>query len=74
MLTAGYALIGGSLVRATFGAQFAPAGNLLVLFSVAMALFSLTNVFVGYHLSRGDNRYAWILTAGVAAQRGASMV
>ncbi len=68
LLTAGYALVGGPLVRTTFGAQFAPAGDLLVLFSVVMGLFSLVNVFVGYHLSRGDNRYAWIVAAGVAAQ------
>ena len=70
LLTAFYAVAGHQLVRLSFGAQFAGAANLLVLFCVAMTLFSLTNVFVGYHLSRGDNRFAWIVAAGVVVQLG----
>ena len=70
LLTAFYAVAGHQLVRLSFGAQFAGAANLLVLFCVAMTLFSLTNVFVGYHLSRGDNRFAWMVSAGVVLQLG----
>jgi hypothetical protein len=33
-----------------------------------MGLFSLANVLVAYHLSRGETRYAWIVSAGVVVQ------
>jgi hypothetical protein len=33
-----------------------------------MGLFSVANVLVGYHLSRGETRYAWIVAAAVVVQ------
>ena len=33
-----------------------------------MTAFSLANVFVGFHLSRGETRYAWIVAAAVPVQ------
>src|SRR5205814_4233038 len=35
---------------------------------LAIGLFSIANVLVGYHLSRGETRYAWIVAAGVLVQ------
>ena len=33
-----------------------------------MTLYALANVLVGFHLSRGETRYAWILAAAVPVQ------
>ena len=63
-----YAATGVGLVVTTFGAEFAEGGALLAEFALAMGLFSLANIFVGYHLSRGETRYAWIVGIGVVAQ------
>ena len=52
----------------SFGAEFAEAGALLPEFTVAMALFSIANVLVGFHLSRGETRYAWIVAGAVVVQ------
>jgi hypothetical protein len=41
---------------------------LLVLFTIAMVLFSLAHVLVGFHLSRGETRYAWIVAGAVLVQ------
>ena len=41
---------------------------MLAPFSVAIGLFSIANILVGYHLSRGETRYAWIVAAGVLVQ------
>ena len=63
-----YAATGVGLVVTTFGGEFAEGGALLAEFALAMGLFSLANIFVGYHLSRGETRYAWIVGIGVVAQ------
>lgn len=71
LLTCTYALVGAPLVDLTFGAEFAPAAGLLVPFCVAMTCFSLANVALGYHLSRNERRFAWVVMAFVVAQLGA---
>ncbi|MGH3016810.1 MAG: hypothetical protein ACRDLU_00365 [Gaiellaceae bacterium] len=63
-----YAATGVGLVTTTFGRDFAEGGEILAPFAVAIGLFSLANVLVGYHLSRGETRYAWIVALGVVAQ------
>ena len=68
LLTAFYAMAGRGLVHTSFGADFADGGDLLVPFAVSMTLFALANVLVGFHLSRGETRYAWIVAAAVPAQ------
>lgn len=68
LLTLFYAMTGRGLVHTSFGAEFAEGGELLVPFTVSMALFALANVLVGFHLSRDETRYAWIVAAAVPAQ------
>jgi O-antigen/teichoic acid export membrane protein len=63
-----YAAAGVGLVVATFGPGFAEGGEVLAPFSVAIGLFSIANILVGYHLSRGETRYAWVVAAGVLVQ------
>src|SRR5207244_3333624 len=63
-----YAATGPGLVTTTFGSDFAEGGDVLAPFALAIGLYSLANVLVGYHLSRGETRYAWIVAAGVLAQ------
>jgi O-antigen/teichoic acid export membrane protein len=63
-----YAAAGRGLVHSTFGAEFAEGGELLVPFTVALSLYALANVLVGFHLSRGETRYAWIAASAVGAQ------
>lgn len=63
-----YGITGRGLVHTSFGGEFAEGGELLVGFTVSMALFALVNVLVAYHLSRGDTRYAWIVAAAVPVQ------
>jgi O-antigen/teichoic acid export membrane protein len=63
-----YAAAGVGLIVATFGPGFAEGGRVLAPFALAIGLFSISNVLVGYHLSRGDTRYAWIVAAGVPVQ------
>jgi O-antigen/teichoic acid export membrane protein len=63
-----YAAAGVGLVSATFGPDFAQGGEVLAPFAVAIGLFSIANVLVGYHLSRGETRYAWVVAAGVLVQ------
>jgi O-antigen/teichoic acid export membrane protein len=65
VLAAAYSVIGAELVRVTYGPDFAAATALLVPACVAMTLFSVANVLVGYHLSRGESRFAWIVAAAV---------
>jgi O-antigen/teichoic acid export membrane protein len=67
-LAGAYALVGGPLIELTFGTEFASAGGLLVPFCLAMSCFSVANVLVGYHLSRGESRFAWVVAASVAVQ------
>jgi O-antigen/teichoic acid export membrane protein len=68
LLTLFYALTGRGLVHTSFGGEFAEGGELLVPFTVSMALFALANILVGFHLSRGETRYAWIVAAAVPIQ------
>ncbi|MGZ4360136.1 MAG: oligosaccharide flippase family protein [Gaiellaceae bacterium] len=63
-----YALLGRWLVRVSYGAEFKDATSLLVPFGAAMSALSLTNVLVGFHLSRGESRFAWLCAAGVVIQ------
>ena len=63
-----YAAAGVGLVVTTFGTDFAAGGRVLAPFAIATGLFSLANILVGYHLSRGEMRYAWIVAAGVVVQ------
>ncbi len=68
LLTLGYWMTGRGLVHTTFGPDFAPGGDVLAPFALAMTLYALANVLVGFHLSRGETRYAWILAAAVPVQ------
>ena len=69
-----YAAAGVGLVSTTFGPDFAEGGAVLGPFGLAIGLFSMANVLVGYHLSRGETRYAWIVAAGVIVQVAALAV
>jgi O-antigen/teichoic acid export membrane protein len=63
-----YAAAGVGLVSATFGRSFAAGGEVLAPFALAIGLYSLAYILVGYHLSRGESRYAWIVGGAVLAQ------
>jgi O-antigen/teichoic acid export membrane protein len=65
LLTLFYGLAGRGLVHTSFGAEFASGGELLVPFTLAMTCYALANVLAGFHLSRGETRYAWFLAATV---------
>jgi len=67
-LALAYAATGVGLVTLTFGRDFAEGGEVLAPFALAIGLFSIANVLVGYHLSRGESRYAWIVAGGVLVQ------
>ena len=68
LLAVVYWAAGTGLVAMTFGTDFSEGGHVLAPFAVAMGLFSLANVLAGYHLSRGEARYAWIVGAAVLVQ------
>lgn len=68
LLTLFYAMTGRGLVHTSFGGEFAPGGELLVLMTVAMSLLSLANVLVGFHLSRGERRFAFVVALAVPVQ------
>jgi O-antigen/teichoic acid export membrane protein len=63
-----YGMAGRGLMGTSFGAEFADGGDLLVLFAVSMTLYSLANVLVGFHLSRGETRFAWMVACAVPVQ------
>jgi O-antigen/teichoic acid export membrane protein len=63
-----YAATGVGIVSMSFGRDFAEGGRVLAPFALAIGLFSLANVLVGYHLSRGETRYAWIVAGSVLVQ------
>jgi O-antigen/teichoic acid export membrane protein len=63
-----YAMTGRGLVVTSFGGEYAQGGELVVSFTLAMTFFALVNVLVGYHLSRDETRYAWIVAAAVPLQ------
>ena len=67
-LTLLYAMAGRGLVVASFGRDFAPAGGLIAPLAIAMTLFALANVLVGFHLSRDETRYAWIVAGAIPVQ------
>jgi hypothetical protein len=69
-----YAATGVGLVTVSFGRDFAEGGRVLGAFALATGLYSLANVLVGYHLSRGETRYAWIVAGGVFVQIAALAV
>ena len=68
LLTLFYGMTGRGLMSTSFGAEFADGGDLLVLFTMSMTLYSLVNVLVGFHLSRGETRFAWIVAGAVPVQ------
>ena len=63
-----YGMTGRGLVHTSFGAEFAEGGKYLVLLTLSMTIYSLANVLVGFHLSRNERRYAWIVAAAVPVQ------
>jgi O-antigen/teichoic acid export membrane protein len=63
-----YALAGRGLVVTTYGVDFVEGGKLTAPYAVAMGLYALVNILVGYHLSRGETRYAWIVAAAAPVQ------
>jgi O-antigen/teichoic acid export membrane protein len=63
-----YWATGVGLVSTSFGPAFREGGTVLAPFALEIGLFSLANILVGYHLSRGETRYAWIVAAGVLVQ------
>lgn len=63
-----YAAAGVGLVSGTFGRSFAEGGRVLAPFALAIGLYSVAYILVGYHLSRGESRYAWIVAAGCLVQ------
>jgi O-antigen/teichoic acid export membrane protein len=68
LLALGYAMAGRGLIHSSFGAEFAEGGELVVPLTLAMTLYTLANILVGFHLSRGEKRFAWIVAASVPAQ------
>jgi O-antigen/teichoic acid export membrane protein len=63
-----YAAAGRGLVVTTYGAEFFEGGMLTAPYAVAMGLYSLVNILVGYHLSRGETRYGWVVALGAPVQ------
>lgn len=74
LLAVVYAAAGVGLVSMTFGTDFSEGGEVLAPFALAIGLYSIANVLVGYHLSRGETRYAWIVAAAVVVQVAALIV
>ncbi len=68
LLVVAYALAGEGLLATSFGLEFGDGGALLPEYALAISLYSLANVLVGYHLSRGEHRYAWIVAGAVLVQ------
>jgi O-antigen/teichoic acid export membrane protein len=68
LLAVFYSMTGRGLVATSFGTEYAAGDELVVSFTLSMALFALVNVLVGYHLSRDETRYAWIVAAAIPLQ------
>ena len=66
--TATYAGLSHFIVSAAFGKKYEAAGSLLWMFAVAMTAYAIMNVFLYYHLGRGNTRVAWFLLAGAIVQ------
>ena len=71
VLAVAYATIGERVVTLSFGAEFERSGPLLALFAIEMTLFSLSNVLVGFHLSQGEPRFAYVVAGAVIVQLSA---
>jgi O-antigen/teichoic acid export membrane protein len=69
-----YTAAGVGLVAMTFGSDFSEGGHVLAPFALAIGFYSLANVLVGYHLSRGETRYVWMVAAAVVVQVAALAV
>jgi len=63
-----YLPTGRGLIVTSFGEQFAQGGSLLAPYAIAIGLYSLAYVLAGYHLSRNETRYAWIVAIAVVVQ------
>ena len=63
-----YGMTGRGLLHTSFGGEFAEGGKYLVLLTISMTIYSLANVLVGFHLSRDERRFAWIVAAAVPVQ------
>ena len=63
-----YWMTGRGLIHTSFGGEFASGGDLVVALTISMTLFALANVLVGFHLSRGETRYAWIVAVAIPVQ------
>ena len=63
-----YGMTGRGLIHTSFGGDFAEGGKYLALLTLSMTIYSLVNVLVGFHLSRDERRYAWIVAAAVPVQ------
>jgi O-antigen/teichoic acid export membrane protein len=63
-----YWATGVGLISTSFGPSFRQGGTILGAFALEIGLFSVANILVGYHLSRGETRYAWIVAIGVLVQ------
>ena len=56
-----YAGLSHFIVSAAFGKKYEAAGSLLWMFAVAMTAYAIMNVFLYYHLGRGNTRVSWFL-------------
>jgi O-antigen/teichoic acid export membrane protein len=63
-----YEATGRGIITMSFGPDFAQGGSVLAPFALAIGFYSLAYILVGYHLSRGESRYAWIVTGAVGVQ------
>lgn len=63
-----YAAAGRGLVVTTYGSEFVEGGKITGAFALAMGLYSLVNILVGYHLSRSETRFAWIVAGAAPVQ------
>lgn len=63
-----YWATGVGLISTSFGPGFRAGGTILAPFAIEIGLFSVANILVAYHLSRGETRYAWIVAGTVLVQ------
>jgi hypothetical protein len=65
-----YAAAPELILSVAFGESYEDASSYLWLFAVAMACYAVLNVFLAYHLGRGEAQFSWILLGGAAVQIG----
>jgi O-antigen/teichoic acid export membrane protein len=63
-----YAAAPELILSIAFGESYEDASSFLWLFAVAMAGYAVLNVFLAYHLGRGEARFSWVLLGGAAVQ------